>query len=68
MDSEAALTRSQQRFFSATYTYLASLAGLDYALGQPQDTFSRQTRRTPRTGQKSVPEELPVPPNPATIQ
>jgi len=25
VDSEAALTRSQQRFFSATYTYLAAL-------------------------------------------
>ena len=36
VDSEAALTRSQQRFFSATYTYLAALARLDYVLGQPQ--------------------------------
>ena len=34
VDSEAALTRSQQRYFSATYTYLAVLARLDYALGQ----------------------------------
>src|SRR5579862_139860 len=36
VDSEAALTRSQQRFFSATYTYLAALARLDYALGRQQ--------------------------------
>ncbi len=34
VDSEAALTRSQQRDFSATYTYLAFLARVDYALGQ----------------------------------
>ena len=34
VDSEAALTRSQQRYFSATYTYLAFLARVDYALGQ----------------------------------
>jgi outer membrane protein len=38
VDSEAALTRAQQRFFSATYTYLAALARLDYALGQLQGT------------------------------
>ena len=36
VDSETALTRSQQRFFSATYTYLAALARLDYAVGQRQ--------------------------------
>ena len=36
VDSEAALTRSQQRFFSATYTYLAALARLNYAVGQNQ--------------------------------
>jgi outer membrane protein TolC len=36
VDSEAALTRSQQRFFSAAYTYLASLARVDYAVGQRQ--------------------------------
>jgi outer membrane protein TolC len=33
VDSESALTRSQQRFFSATYTYLAALARLDYSVG-----------------------------------
>jgi outer membrane protein TolC len=39
VDSEVALTRSQQRFFSATYTYLAALARLDYAVGQRQGFF-----------------------------
>jgi outer membrane protein TolC len=39
VDSEAALTRSQQRFFSASYTYLAALARLDYAIGEHQGTF-----------------------------
>jgi outer membrane protein TolC len=37
VDGEAALTRSQQRFFSATYTYLTALARLDYAVGQHQE-------------------------------
>jgi outer membrane protein TolC len=36
VDSEAALTRSQQRFFSTTYSYLAALARVDYAVGQRQ--------------------------------
>jgi outer membrane protein TolC len=36
VDSEAALTRSQQRFFSASYTYLAALARVDYAVGRHQ--------------------------------
>lgn len=39
VDSETALTRSQQRFFSATYTYLAALARVDYAVGERQGTF-----------------------------
>jgi outer membrane protein len=38
VDSESALTRSQQRFFSATYTYLAALARLDYSLGRGRVT------------------------------
>ena len=41
VDSEAALTRSQQRYFSATYTYLAALARVDYALGQQQGASLR---------------------------
>jgi outer membrane protein len=39
VDAEAALTRSQQRYFSATYAYLEALARLDYALGRHQGTF-----------------------------
>ncbi|MEJ2673104.1 MAG: TolC family protein [Deltaproteobacteria bacterium] len=42
VDAETALTRSQQRFNSALYTYLASLAGLDYAMGRQQGTILRQ--------------------------
>jgi outer membrane protein TolC len=54
VDAETALTRSQQRFFSAAYTYLAALARLDYALGQHQGTFLRT----------SAPDDLPVLPQP----
>jgi outer membrane protein len=54
VDSEAALTRSQQRFFSATYTYLAALARLDYAVGQRQGAF-------PPKQEAPDPEPLPFP-------
>jgi len=54
VDSEAALTRSQQRFFSATYSYLAALARLDYAVGERQGTFLAK-------GEASIPEGLPLP-------
>jgi outer membrane protein len=54
VDSEAALTRSQQRFYSATYTYLAALARLDYAVGQHQGAFTAK-------GQAPGPETLPAP-------
>ena len=54
VDSEAALTRSQQRFFSATYTYLAALARLDYAVGQHPGAFLLKREVTD-------PEELPFP-------
>jgi outer membrane protein TolC len=60
VDSEAALTRSQQRFFSATYTYLAALARLDYAVGQQQGAFLGKVADS-KEGRKSVPEELPIP-------
>jgi outer membrane protein TolC len=39
VDSEAALTRSQQNNFSAAYAYLAALARLEYAIGQRQGAF-----------------------------
>ena len=42
VDAETALTRSQQRFNSAIYTYLAALARLDYAMGRQQGTILRQ--------------------------
>jgi outer membrane protein TolC len=51
-DAEAALTRSQQRFFSATYSYLAALARLDYATGEPPGNFLHAAL---------CPEEPPVP-------
>jgi len=56
VDSEAALTRSQQRFFSAAYTYLAALARLDYALGQPQGAFLRTA-----TDSEELPRPRPLP-------
>jgi outer membrane protein TolC len=54
VDSEAALTRSQQRYFSAAYTYLAALARLDYAVGR------RQGASTPK-GEPAGAEKLPPP-------
>jgi outer membrane protein len=61
VDSETALTRSQQRFFSATYTYLAALARLDYALGAGQGTLLT-AKPNAKEQQKPAPEELPAPP------
>jgi outer membrane protein TolC len=49
VDSEAALTRSQQRFFSANYSYLAALARLDYALGQRQGASLDDSQHEERT-------------------
>ena len=61
VDSEAAFTRSHQRFFSATYTYLAALARLDYALGRRQGTFLLKTEDAHEVQQIPPAEELPVP-------
>jgi outer membrane protein TolC len=36
VDAETALTRAQQRHATASYEYLAALARLDYAVGNPQ--------------------------------
>ncbi len=58
VDSEAALTRSQQRFFSATYTYRAALARLDYELGQQQGTSQRGQKQ----GKDDEPEIETLPP------
>jgi outer membrane protein len=60
VDSEAALTRSEQRFYSATYTYLFALARLDYALGQHQGAFLGKAADC-KEEQKSVPKTLPAP-------
>src|SRR5262249_21610954 len=60
VDSEAAMTRSQQRFFSATYTYLAALARLDYAVGERQGTLLGRTADC-KEEPIPVPEELPAP-------
>ena len=55
VDSEAALTRSEQRFFSATYTYLEALARLYYAMGQHQGAFPARAEDSNQK-QTSVPE------------
>jgi outer membrane protein len=54
VDSETAVTRSEQRFFSATYTYLTALARLDYAVGRRQGVFPTKSKGTDQ-------EELPLP-------
>jgi outer membrane protein TolC len=46
VDAETALTRSQQRLNSAIYSYLAALAGLDYAMGRQRAPSCG--RRAPR--------------------
>ena len=61
VDSEAALTRSQQRFFSATYTYLAALARLDYAVGQRQGAAVVPPPVGPAPARLGGPQELPFP-------
>jgi outer membrane protein len=61
VDSEAAFTRSQQRYFSATYTYLAALARLDYALGRQQGAFVKKSAGAQEVQQPWAPEELPTP-------
>jgi outer membrane protein TolC len=67
VDSEAALTRSQQRFFSATYTYLNALARLDYALGLRPGTLLG-AKGNPPEQRTPTPEELPTPHNLPSIE
>ncbi len=43
VDAETALTRAQERYNSALYTFLFALARLDYAMGRQQGTILRQT-------------------------
>ena len=40
VDSEAAVTRSQQRFFASRYNYLAALARVDYAIGRREGSLA----------------------------
>ena len=61
VDSEAAVTRSQQRFFSTTYTYLEALARLNYAMGQNQGAFPGQAGDSNQK-QKAVAEKVPASP------
>jgi outer membrane protein len=58
VDSQAALTRSQQRFFSSTYTYSAALSRLNYALGLRQEAWLPKANAAP--AQKPA-EEVPPP-------
>jgi len=39
VDAETSLTRSQQRYYSAMYNYLAAQARLAYAMGQPTSSL-----------------------------
>ncbi len=59
VDAETALTRSQQRFKSAIYTYMAALARLDYATGRQQDTILRQSS-VPEGALEPMPKGRPV--------
>jgi outer membrane protein len=61
IDSEAAFTRSQQRFFSATYQYLGALARLDYASGTRQGSLLEMAVAENADRPKSASEELPMP-------
>jgi outer membrane protein len=53
VDSEAALTRAQQRYYRSTFTYLVALARIDYVTGQSQ------TSLPPRAAAVQA-EELPI--------
>lgn len=61
IDSEAAFTRSQQRFFSATYQYLGALARLDYASGTRQGSLLEKATAESSETSNSTSEELPMP-------
>jgi outer membrane protein len=48
VDSEAAVTRSQQRFYSAKYSYLAALARVEYTIGRGQGPAATQWQANAR--------------------
>jgi outer membrane protein TolC len=45
VDGETALTRAEQRYFTAVYDYLGSLARLEYAMGVEQGCLSEDAGR-----------------------
>jgi outer membrane protein TolC len=51
VDAETTLTRSQQRLKTALYTYFATLARLDYAMGQPQGTILQHAQLSKTTNE-----------------
>jgi outer membrane protein TolC len=53
VDSEAALTRAQQRYYQSTFTYLVALARIDYVTGRNQTTLPSAKAENPA-------EELPI--------
>jgi outer membrane protein len=53
VDSEAALTRAQQRYYQSTFNYLAALARIDYVTGRNQTTLPAAEALNPA-------EELPI--------
>jgi outer membrane protein TolC len=55
VDAETSLTRAQQRYNSALYTYLSALAGLDYAMGRQQGTILQQQRVGAEPATKKAP-------------
>jgi outer membrane protein TolC len=60
VDAETALTRAQQRLTYATYEYLAALASLDYALGNPTGHLLG-TPDAPEKESTPAPQALPAP-------
>jgi outer membrane protein len=64
VDAENALTRAQERYNSALYTYLFALARLDYATGRQQGAILCQSRGAPEPSPPKLPgleEKVKVP-------
>lgn len=54
VDSEAALTRAQQRYYQSTFSYLVALARVDYVTGQSQTALPTNAAAVEQA------EELPI--------
>jgi outer membrane protein TolC len=54
VDSEAALTRAQQRYYQSTFSYLVALARVDYVTGQSQTALPTSAAAAEQA------EELPI--------